>query len=189
MRFFTQAKSGRSSAAGRVDEADFQALFDQNWDRLVGVLFQLTGETTLAEDLALEAFWRLWQQPPPDYENLPGWLYRVAVRLGYNELRARRRRSHYEQQGQDDPGAGEGPHTPEEAYEQAELRRRIRAILRDMPARQCQILVLRHAGLSYQEVAAALNISTGSVGPLLGRAESNFLRLYEASGGEHAPDS
>jgi RNA polymerase sigma-70 factor, ECF subfamily len=57
--------------------------------------------------------------------------------------------------------------------------------LQQMQERQAQLLVLRHSGMSYQEIAETLNISPASVGTLLVRAEKNFVRLYE-KGDDHA---
>ncbi len=53
-----------------------------------------------------------------------------------------------------------------------EDRRRVRAALARLPRRQAVALVLRHSGLSYAEVAAALDLSPGSVGTTVRRAES-----------------
>jgi RNA polymerase sigma-70 factor (ECF subfamily) len=39
-------------------------------------------------------------------------------------------------------------------------------------------LLLRHAGLSYKELAEALQVAPGSVGTLLARAEAAFERAY-----------
>ncbi len=46
-------------------EAEFEALFLQHYSRVYGVLYRLVGNKTEAEDLALETFWKLWDQPPP----------------------------------------------------------------------------------------------------------------------------
>ena len=51
-------------------------------------------------------------------------------------------------------------------------RRPRRAALARLPRRQAVALVLRHSGLSYAEVAAALDLSPGSVGTTVRRAES-----------------
>ena len=55
---------------------------------MYSLLYRLTGDPAEAEDLALEAFWRLWQRPPgklnPGRLALPG-----GVNLGYNALRSR----------------------------------------------------------------------------------------------------
>ena len=40
------------------------------------------------------------------------------------------------------------------------------------------MLILRHSGLSYKEIAATLGLAPGSVGALLARAEKEFERLY-----------
>jgi RNA polymerase sigma-70 factor (ECF subfamily) len=50
--------------------------------------------------------------------------------------------------------------------------------LRQMPPREAQLLILRHAGLAYKEIADTLGLAPGSVGTLLARAEKEFERLY-----------
>ena len=162
----------KSNAA---QEAGFERLFQEHWGRVYGMLFRLVGDPDEAEDLALETFWRLHRRPPADDEalNLSGWLYRVATRLGYNALRASGRRQRYEQE------AGrlalqDGLPAPDQEVELAEQRRRVRRILAAMPPRQAQVLVLRHSGLSYSEIAAALGVAAGSVGTLLARSERAF---------------
>ena len=49
---------------------------------------------------------------------------------------------------------------------------RVRAGLAHLPRTQAVALVLRHHGLSYAEVAAALGLSPGSVGTTVRRAEA-----------------
>jgi RNA polymerase sigma-70 factor (ECF subfamily) len=120
----------------------------------------------------------LWERAPQRWDNLGGWLYRVAVRLGYNALRSARRRAQYEIAAGRDALDRDAPPDPAAAAEQAEERARVRAALKRMPERSAQLLILRHSGLSYQEVAAALGLAPGSVGTLLARAEAEFEKLY-----------
>jgi RNA polymerase sigma factor (sigma-70 family) len=54
----------------------------------------------------------------------------------------------------------------------AEDRSRVRTALAQLPRQQAVALVLRHSGLSYAEVAAALALSPSSVGTTVRRAES-----------------
>jgi RNA polymerase sigma-70 factor (ECF subfamily) len=49
-----------------------------------------------------------------------------------------------------------------------------------MKPRSAKILVLRHSGLTYAEIAAAIKISPNSVGKLLSRAEKDFELRYRA---------
>ena len=50
------------------------------------------------------------------------------------------------------------------------------------PMRSC--LLLKHEGLSYREIAAALEINEANVGSLIARGRREFLRLYGKIGGE-----
>jgi RNA polymerase sigma-70 factor (ECF subfamily) len=164
------------------ESATFDALFQQYWPRLCEMLFRLTGDLHEAEDLALEAFMRLYQRPPENEQNLAGWLYRVATNLGLNALRARKRRLGYEAQAgaysnfiTADSGGGQDP---AQALEQSQERQRVRAVLASLKPRSATLLLLRYSDLSYAEIAAALQIAPGSVGTLLARAEREFVKQY-----------
>lgn len=172
------------------DERAFEAIFQEHYPKVYAILFRMTGDRYEADDLSAETFWKLWERPPRQDENLPGWLYRVATRLGYNTLRANRRREHYEEtaaQGIDFLGPerqaeGDTANRVEQRIE----RQRVREILRRMPLRDVQVLMLRHSGLSYKEISAAIDVSAGSVGTLLSRAEARFEALYR-QGEKDAP--
>jgi RNA polymerase sigma-70 factor (ECF subfamily) len=169
-------KSGESTA-----QADFEAVFAGYWSRVYGLLFRLVGEHATAEDLTLEVFWRYAQHTPAgqDSQTPGGWLYRVALRLGYNALRAQRRRRSYEESAGRQELPGNIPLDTEGQVEQAEQRQLVRRVLAGMKPRAAQVLVLRHTGCSYAEIAAALKISPGSVGTVLARAEHEFQQRYE----------
>ncbi len=169
-------KSGESAT-----QAAFEAVFAGHWSRVYGLLFRLVGEHAEAEDLALEVFWRYSQRSPSRQEpQTPGgWLYRVALRLGYNALRAQRRRRSYEASAGRLELQGNIPLDAEGQVEQAEQRQQVRRTLAQMKPRAAQILVLRYAGCSYAEIAATLMLAPGSVGTVLARAEREFQKRYE----------
>jgi RNA polymerase sigma-70 factor (ECF subfamily) len=141
------------------------------------------GDPDEAQDLALEAFWRLQQRSPKDagVGNLDGWLYRVATNLGLNALRARQRRQRYEEQAGHRVLEYSSIPDPAAEYERQQEREQVRGILAQMKPRSARLLVLRHSGLSYAEIAAALDLAPGSVGTLLARAEKEFEERYLAS--------
>lgn len=176
------------AAAAQADQKAFEASFQQHYARVYNVLFRLVGNRAEAEDLALEVFSRLWERALAEAagEHLGGWLYRVATNLGFNALRSARRRSHYEaisyenSAGAASASRAAGALDPAQAAELADERAQVQAALRQMKPRDAQILVLRHSGLSYKEIAAALEIAPGSVGTLLARAERAFEQVYEA---------
>ena len=72
-----------------------------------------------------------------------------------------------------------GEADPETEILRAEERTCIQAALSRLSERQYKLLILRQAGLTHAEIAAVLEIATGSVGSLLDRAERAFLVAYE----------
>jgi RNA polymerase sigma factor (sigma-70 family) len=169
-----------------LSETEFTQLFLDMYPKIVRVADRLSGNPDEAEDLAVEAFWRLWERPPRHRENLSGWLYRVVTYLAYNAIRSKKRRIHYEEQLDPDLGIRAGK-TPSESLENAQERLAVRLALSRMPLRDAQILILRSSGLAYKEIAASLGISSASVGTLLVRAEKKFELLYQ-QGENHAQE-
>jgi len=167
---------------GNSDDG-FARLFEAHWPQIHATLTRLVGDPDEAEDLALETFWRLYRRPPRDRGAGPGgWLHRVAMNLGFNALRSRRRRQGYEQTG----GAAwletTAAPSPEEAADRRETQARVRLTLLELPEREAQLLILRHSGFSYPEIAGALKVAPGSVGTLLARAEAAFETRWRAVG-------
>jgi RNA polymerase sigma-70 factor (ECF subfamily) len=157
---------------------DLETLFHEQWERLCGVLFRMLGDEAEAEDLALEAFVKLYRRPPSKNHNLAGWLYRVATNLGLNALRARQRRQRYEEEAGSMMLEDGSPENPATAVERMQERQQVRNILSAMKPRSAQLLMLRHSGLSYAEIATSLDVSPTSVGKLLARAEQEFEQMY-----------
>ena len=169
----------------RGDESAFDNLFVRHYAVVYRVVYGLTGTREAAEDAAQETFLALYRRPPAPDQPLRPWLCRVALNTARNALRAERRDTlRVERAALDVVAAGE----PSEAVERAEERDRVRAALATLPQRQARLLLLRHAGLSYAEVAAALDLAPGSVGTLLARAERAFAEAYARSTSTGAAD-
>lgn len=157
------------------DEAfDFEAFFHANYSRIARAAARIVGDPARAEDLAIEAFWKLWRSPDAHGEKAGGWLYRTSVRMALNELRSTARRGRHESLAETPPSAA----TPEQARATAEEREHVRAVLAALDARQAELLALRAAGLRYEELAAALHLNPGSVGTLVSRAQRAFRKEY-----------
>jgi RNA polymerase sigma-70 factor (ECF subfamily) len=184
------ARARLRPACETTRDDSFDALFIAYYQSIYRLLYRIVGTREEAEDLAQECFLRLhrasylWDQRRPaqaGQHNVRAWLYRVATNLAYNVLRSRGRRAHYESIV-DENQAGEDQATdPVEAVLRDDLRSAVRRTLARLPERQAQLLLLRHAGLSYGELASALNVAPGSVGTLLARAEVAFEKTYRAT--------
>lgn len=158
----------------------FAAVFRTHYPRLFGLTYRLLGDRAEAEDVAQEAFVKLVGTPllaRPDDEVF-AWLSRVALNTGTNRLRDRQRA----QQRMERAGRLEVVSSPEDPLRTAvrhEEQTAVRQALETLPERQRQVLLLRHAGYSYAEIATTLHLALGSVGVLLARAEGAFRRSYQ----------
>jgi RNA polymerase sigma-70 factor (ECF subfamily) len=167
-------------SAGEDVACDFDSLFDAFYRRLARLLYRVTGDTGRAEEIAAEAFWRLYRKPPPTKTNLEGWLYRTGVRLALDQHRKQRRRTRYEALASMFGIA----RNPQQALEQNEERMRVTQTSAALKAEQTTLIHLRGEGLSYAEIAAALNLNPASVGTSLARAEQAFRKEYVKRYGE-----
>ena len=158
----------------------FEQVFEKYWGAIHGMLRRMLGDPAEAEDLALEAFYRLHQRFPiadPDF-NTGGWLYRVATNLGLHAIRSRQRRQHYEAQAGKRMLQEAPDDQPAEMYASQEDQQLARRALADMNPRRSQLLVMRYSGMAYKEIAEAMDLSPTSLGPLLLRAEREFEKRY-----------
>jgi len=162
--------------SGRVPDgiAGFEELFRMNYQRLARLLFRITRDFARAEEMASEAFWRLYCRPPARDTNLKGWLYRTGLRLALDHLRNERRRARYEALA---AAIGLAP-GPDKFLEQSEERERVRDILGKLKREQAGLILLRAEGFGYTEIGAVLDLKTTSVGTLLARAEETFRKEY-----------
>ncbi len=181
MKLRTSSNISNISSVERAS-ASFESLFHEYWAPVCRLLTRLVSDPAEAEDLALETFFRLYQKhslPEEDF-NPRGWLWRVATNLALQSIRSFKRREHYEIRA----GRGaldEAPEThPPEILDEREDRRFARLVLAQMNPRQAELLIMRYSGMAYKEIAATLNLSPTSIGPLLLRAERDFERRYRA---------
>ncbi|MGQ0744527.1 MAG: RNA polymerase sigma factor [Acidimicrobiales bacterium] len=160
------ALSGSSRDAMRTD---LDEIFRRHYPLVVGVAARVLGSRDQAEDVAQDALVSFGRTSVPASE-ARGWLCVAAAHGALNQLRSGRRRARREATG-GAAGAGVVGDVADEVVA-LEERRRVREALARLPRKQAVALVLRHNGLSYAEVAAALDLSVGSVGTTVRRAES-----------------
>jgi RNA polymerase sigma-70 factor, ECF subfamily len=160
----------------KVGEApfDFEATFRAHYGRIARVIAKVVQDPARAEELAVEVFLKLWRSPRAQGEKAGGWLYGTAVRRGLDELRRRTRRSRYESVME---FVRRAP-TPEEVHSANEEQERVRRVLAMIEPRQAELLLLHGQDLSYDEVAAALELNPVSIGTLLSRARQAFRKEY-----------
>lgn len=158
-------------------ELAFTRLFDERFTSLYRYLDRLSGDPDLAEDLAQEAFVRLHRRReiPNDTR---AWLAAVASNLFRDERRGARRRQGLLARQPGDLTLGSAPSSPDDAVAQDERRLRVRATLDHLPLRDREMLLLRHEGYSYREIANVVGVAETSVGTMLVRATEAFRAAF-----------
>ena len=159
---------------------DLEAIFRSHYVRVARAVTRVVRNPARAEELAVEAFLKWSRSPEAQGARAEAWLIRTAVRLGLDELRRLERRGRYERL----LGIGSTSPTPEEICAGSEERERVRVTLSALDPRHAELLLLHADGLSYDEIAAALNLNPASVGTLLARARQTFRKEYLKRYGE-----
>ena len=163
----------------KSDQA-FEIVFHEYWNPIHRLLARMVVDPAEAEDLALETFYRLYNYRPAKHEefNTRAWLYKVATNLALQSIRSFKRRDRYEVHAGKDALIEAHDDQPPRVFAEKEDRYYVRMALGQMNSRQAELLIMRYSGMAYKEIAAALNLSPTSIGPLLLRAEREFEQCY-----------
>jgi len=130
---------------------------------VTNVIYRMCGDVHIAEDAAQETFVQAWlhlasYRPQTSLRN---WLYRIAVNAATDMLRKEKRilPNALEDLQLSDPQPG-----PEAVFSQEERTALIQKAVVSLPDACRAVLVLReYEGLSYHEIADALDIPLGTV--------------------------
>lgn len=153
---------------------DLETIFHAQYPRIARVIASVIREPARAEEIAVEVFLKWSRNPKAQGELAAGWLYRVAVRMAHNELRRRTRRSRHESLFD----VVRRTPTPEELLAARQEQQKIDVVLSVIEPRHAELLVLRANGLTYDELASALELNPASVGTFLVRAQQAFRKEY-----------
>ncbi|KNX37723.1 SigE family RNA polymerase sigma factor [Luteipulveratus halotolerans] len=141
------------------DEADFVAFVTASSPRLLHLAWLSCGDPHLAQELVQETFERVyvrWGRVGSD--NPLAYSRRVLMNLRTDRWRRRRKETLSSDGAVPESAVGADEHR------RAEDRDLLVRLLRDLPPRERQIVVLRHYDdMSEREVAEALGVSLGTV--------------------------
>jgi len=158
----------------RATPVDLEVVFRARYAQIARAIARVIRDPARAEELAVDVFLKWSRHPQAQGDLAAGWLYRTAIRMALDELRRESRRARFERLVQFISGTP----TPEDLQLARDERDRVRGVLTALPKRQAELLLLRHEGLSYDEVAASLGLNAASVGTLLARAQETFRKEY-----------
>jgi len=149
------------SAAG--DQDAFRQLVLRHHRRLVNIAYRALGDASLAEDVAQEVFIKVYRHLPSYRHEKPflHWLHRVAANTITDA--ARRRRPAVALDSLEHLPAGRGG-DPQDVAARHEVQRAVRHAIATLPPHYRDTLALQvFHDLSYEEIAATLEIPIGTV--------------------------
>ena len=163
-------------------EDAYRELVETYSDRLLTVVGRVAGRTADAEDITQECFIKAIRAIDRFAGNsaLYTWLYRIAVNTARDWMASRRRRPAVSLDSLpagsvDPPSQDDGPLA---ALDRSELRARVRDAMERLPEPFRTTLLLREMeGHTYEEVAAILEVSIGTVESRLFRARTKLRAL------------
>jgi RNA polymerase sigma-70 factor (ECF subfamily) len=162
-----------------------EELVERHRKRVLNVAYRYMGDPVAAEDLAQEAFIRVYQarkryKPTAKFST---WLYRIVTNLCLSALRKEQVRKAFSLDSSLETQEGEfrtdrsGRHAspPGAKLEREEVADVVRRAVQALPENQRMAVILnRYAGLGYQEVAKSMELSPMAVKSLLNRARNNL---------------
>ncbi len=184
------------SRAKRGDHAAFRVLVERYQQRVYRLALRILRDEEMARDAVQDAFLKVYASLGrfEGRSSFYTWLYRVVLNLCL-DLRRRDRSSRHVEWAEEHTPLSEGadpdseepmegaPPSPHHVLERAELRERMAAAIEELPDAARRTLLLREVdGLSYEEIAEALEIPKGTVMSRLHYARRRMQKALIAGG-------
>jgi RNA polymerase sigma-70 factor (ECF subfamily) len=182
------------SRAREGDVRAFGTIVDKYQSKVYGILYRMTSDPEAVSDLGQEVF--LKALTALDTFQFRGdasfrtWLYRIAVNVAINELRRRKRQRKVEgvsldetvetEDGEVGRAVPDYSQVPEEVIARRETQAEVQRIVRMLSEHHRLVITLVDLeGLSYEEAAATMGCSVGTLKSRLSRARAAFKEKYE----------
>jgi RNA polymerase sigma-70 factor (ECF subfamily) len=180
----------------RGDAAAFETLVHERSGEIYGLLYRMTENAEEARDLTQETFLRAFQSVAHfrGESDLRTWIYRIAINQARNRWRWWRRRRRDATVSIDAPEIGGGRlglmatlksttiRDPEQDTLANERERALKKALSSLRRVYREAVILRDIeGFAYEEIAATLEISVGTVKSRLARGRQELRRKLEGS--------
>lgn len=167
--------------------AAFEELVSRYQARLVSIFENMVGRRSMAEDLAQEVFLRIYRARKryTARSRFSTWLYRIAHNVASNARRSLARRKEVNVVAASDTELSAQPLThmvkeasglmPTRQFDKIERAQIVRAAMETLNERQRMALLLsKFEGMSYEEIANAMELSLSAIKSLLSRARVNL---------------
>ena len=146
-----------------------------NAEGLRNFMYYKTGSYQQAEDIAQDAFGKLWENcAKVTVDKAKAFLFTVANNLFLNQVKHRKVVLKFEQQ----TTSQQTNETPEFLLEQDEFRKRLEDAISALPEKQREVFLMNRIDkLKYREIAEALNISVKAVEKRMHKALTTLKKI------------
>lgn len=173
------------------DQSAFEQLVLKYQDRLVGFFFHIVRDRSVSEDLAQEAFLRVYKareryEPTARFST---WLFRIAHNLASNQIRGAVRRKEVSLQTRNSTDSNSSLDTflaeqsalmPARTLDSREMQQLVRDAVAQLSERQRTAVILhRFEDMSYEEIGDVMGLGTVAVKSLLSRARIKLKESLE----------
>lgn len=178
------------------DSAAFEALVTAYETKIYNLAFRYLGSREDALDASQEVFLRVFRFLGGFQEEsgFSTWLYRIGVNVCKDMFQRKKRlnETSLERIGEDEEDyvtdIPDERFRPDAVHDQTELRDALARAIGELPGPQREIVILRDIqGLSYEEIAGALALESGTVKSRLSRARENLRKKLLRNGNISAP--
>lgn len=173
--------------AAKGDEAAFGELVRLHEKKVYNLALRMCGNPEDAADAAQEAFLSAWKGLPAfrGEAGFSTWLYRLTCNASIDLLRrSKHQRGEVSLDGAEAGlDAADPAPSPQERAERTELRRAVERAMAQLGDSHRQALVLREMQeLSYEEIAAVLEVDLGTVKSRISRARGALRKILVKNG-------
>ena len=174
-------------AAQQGDSAAFEQLLLLYQQKIYHLALRTCGDPHDAEESTQEAFLSAWKNLPSfrGESSFSTWLYRLTVNA-CNDLFRKNKASAANVALEDEEAALQVPDTapgPEESLQRKETQRAVQDALQQLSDEHRQVLLLRELQqLSYDEIAAVLDMDLGTVKSRIHRARNQLREILLKTG-------
>jgi RNA polymerase sigma-70 factor, ECF subfamily len=161
---------GLIAACQRGDREAFRELFEAYQGRVYAVALHYSGDAGEARDITQQVFLKLFTRITQfrQESEFTTWLYRLVANTCLDEKRKWRRFVPLDETGEGVPLKARG--SLEDRYSRVELADSVQAAIRELRPKLRLVILLKYVeGMSYEEIARALDCSPGTVASRLNR--------------------
>jgi len=161
------------------DPSAFNRLMEVHERRMYAVALRMCGNREDAQDCLQEAMLRIYRSISgfKGQSSFGTWVYRITMNTCLDELRRKKNKQNTSLDGLLDTGWSpqDESASPEKHAVQSETRRVLHQAIQDLPEDMRSAIVLRDIhGLSYEEIAQALDINVGTIKSRISRGRDKL---------------